>query len=92
MQLEYPGVLNTYDGYMPNFFIPEPRGRFHGLWLVVCGEGNKTFTKDGGPTKHNSYSSKRVENMKRLEDLGFKCLVVRGFNEAKQAVEDYLKR
>lgn len=92
MQIEHPGILNTMDPYMPNFFIPEPRGRYHGLWLEVCAEGNKTFTRDGGPTKYNSYSAIRAQNMKKLEDCGFKCVVVRGFVEASQEIEDYLKR
>jgi hypothetical protein len=90
MQLKYPEILSTYDGYVPKFFIPEPRGRFHGLFLELKGEGSKTFTKAGEPTKCSSYSASTFKNMKRLEDNGFKCEVVRGYEEARIAIEKYL--
>lgn len=92
LKIRYPDIINTFDPYVPNLLIPEPRGRYHGLWINIVGEGNKTFTKTGGPTLHNKHSFIRADHMKRLEELGFKCLVCRGFDETRKAIEVYLKR
>lgn len=91
LDVNYPDVIHTFQGYIPKFFIPIPRGRYHGLFLEIRGEGNKSFTIEGRPTKHDTYAAKMYPNLQKLEDCGFKVVIVKGFPGAKKAIEEYLK-
>jgi VRR-NUC domain len=65
---------------VPDVFLPVPRGRHHGLFIelkrVKCGR----------------LSPQQKAWLRRLEKHGYKCVVARGFDAARRAIEHYLSR
>lgn len=63
---------------IPDLYIACPSKGFHGLFIEL---------KNG---KHGRVSDKQMEMMARLESFGYKCVVVRTFDEFKEVTDNYL--
>ena len=63
----------------PDFFIYEPRGVYHGLAIEMK------------RVKGGRVSEEQKECLKKLSDRGYYATVCRGFDEAKEVIDRYLK-
>lgn len=60
----------------------EPETWFHGLFIEMKSMKNKNKPKP---------SPEQLTYIDALQDQGYKCVIAYGFEEAKQAIEDYYK-
>lgn len=72
-RLKAEGVLAG----VPDLFIAEPSGYYHGLFIEM---------KAG----RNNLRTEQLEMMNRLRDSGYKCVVCWTFDEFMRAVNNYL--
>ena len=63
---------------VPDIFIAEPRGPYHGLYVEMK------------RIKGSVTSKAQIECMGILEDKGYLCVVCKGFKEAKEVFHEYL--
>jgi len=80
MKLKKEGVKRG----VPDLCLPVPMGKYHGMYIEfkpehVPGETNKTYP---------SLSQKQW--LRALDKLGYKAVLVYGFEEGKAAILDYL--
>ena len=71
-------VTGTKPG-VPDIFLAYPRNGYSGLFIEMK------------RTKGGSVSSHQKEWMGKLMDVGYCCVVCRGFDEARQMIIEYLK-
>jgi hypothetical protein len=62
----------------PDFFVYEPRGKYHGLALELK------------RVKGGRVSDSQKECLSKLAERGYKAVVCKGFDEAKKAIDLYL--
>ena len=73
-------------GKLPDLWILEPRGGYHGLFLEIKAEG--IFTKTGKfKTKHIEEQSEMLE---RLREKGYAATFVVLFDQAKDEIDTYM--
>ena len=63
---------------VPDVCLPVPRGRHHGLFIELK------------RTKGGRLSPEQAGWLRGLEKHGHKCVVARGFDAARRAIQDYL--
>lgn len=63
----------------PDFFIYEPRGNYHGLAIELK------------RVKGGKVSEAQKQCLKELSERGYKAVVCRGFEEAKNTIDSYIK-
>lgn len=81
--------LRNQRGY-PDLVIYEPRGRYHGLFIELKKEGEKLYKKDG-ITPISDHIGEQRECMSELVIRGYDCYFAIGFEQAKRAIDNYLK-
>lgn len=74
-QLKAMGMRSGF----PDFFIYEARGGYHGLAIELK------------RVKGGRVSDAQKQCLQELNDRGYKAEVARGFDEARQIIDDYLK-
>jgi hypothetical protein len=73
-------------GKLPDLWILEPRGGYHGLFLEIKAEG--ILKKDGGyKTKH---IEQQADTIMDLQDKGYAATFVVGFDDAQGTIDDYM--
>ncbi len=63
---------------IPDIFLPCPRGRFHGLYIEMK-------RRKGG-----RLSIEQSKMIGRLRGQGYRCEVCRGWEEARDVIEEYM--
>lgn len=63
---------------VPDLFYPVPMGGFHGLFIEM-------------KTKTGRVSQEQKKWIAALETFGYKCVVARGWEDARQALEEYVQ-
>lgn len=74
MRLKQAGV----KAGIPDLFFPEPRGKYHGLFIEVK------------RAKESRTSDAQKYWLEMLNKLGYKAVVVKGFEQAKIAIDEYM--
>jgi hypothetical protein len=73
-------------GKLPDLWILEPRGGYHGLFLEIKAEG--ILKKDGSfKTKHIEEQNDTIQD---LLDKGYHATFVVGFDEAKDEIDSFM--
>lgn len=86
----------------PDMFIAEPRGYLGelmpdsasgqiecaGMFLELKVAGTRIFKKDGSPA--TPHIAEQLEVLRALSARGYHTAMVRGFDEAKKIIDDYL--
>ena len=62
---------------VPDLFYPVPMGGYHGMFIEMKAEHGRT-------------SRDQERWIQALTDLGYKCVIARGWKAAKRALEEYL--
>lgn len=82
----------------PDMFIAEPAPRtcdgtfkheWHGLFIELKRGGTRLKKKDGSWA--NEHIAEQADMLDRLEFRGYKAVFAVGFDEAKEAIDDYLQ-
>lgn len=63
---------------VPDLFYPVPMGGYHGLFIEM-------------KTKTGRLSAEQKKWIGALETFGYKCVVAKGWDEARQALEEYVQ-
>ncbi|MDQ6995451.1 MAG: VRR-NUC domain-containing protein [Mariprofundaceae bacterium] len=63
---------------VPDICLPEPKGRFHGLYIELKTSKGRT-------------SPEQKDWLEHLAKRGYKAVVCKGWIEAKETIENYLK-
>lgn len=74
----------------PDFFIAEPRGPFHGLFLELKADGTRIILKNGKVTA-NKHIREQEETLRILRKLGYFAGFCIGFEEARNTIEGYFE-
>lgn len=81
--------LRSNRGF-PDIVIYEPRGKYHGMFIELKKDGEKLYKKDG-ITPITDHVAEQKECMSELTIRGYDCYFCIGFDQAKQAIDTYLK-
>ena len=73
-------------GKLPDLWILEPRGGYHGLFLEIKAEGILTKT---GKFK-NKHIEEQSEMLERLIEKGYSATFVVGFDDAREEIDNYM--
>lgn len=68
---------------VPDVFLPLPKNGYHGLYLEMK-------RQNLGYKSRGVVSASQKEYLNHLEQMGYKCAVANGFDEAKAIIEAYL--
>ena len=91
--------LNGGRRAWPDMFIAEPAPRcidggwdneYHGLFIELKKDGTRLKKKDGAWA--SEHLAEQADLLDRLEFRGYKAVFAVGFDEAKEAIDEYLKR
>ena len=91
--------LNGGRRAWPDMFIAEPAPRcidggwdneYHGLFIELKKDGTRLKKKDGAWA--SEHLAEQADLLDRLEFRGYKAVFAVGFDEAKEAIDGYLKR
>ena len=74
----------------PDMFIAEPNDGKFGLFLELKREGTRLKKKDG--TWASPHIEEQAEVLERLEFRGYEAKFAVGFEEAKEIIDNYLRR
>ena len=81
----------------PDLQIMEPRNGYHGLFIELKAEGTdllkkRMVDKDGYPMWASDHIKEQHEMIERLNELGYKAEFAIGWDEAKNIIDNYLKK
>jgi hypothetical protein len=88
-QAKKVSALRSSKGW-PDIFIPEPRGRYHGLYIELKKDGEKLFKKDG-KTPISDHVAEQFELIDKLTDRGYSAGFAIGFDKAKKVIDHYFE-
>ena len=74
---------------IPDIFISEPRGGYHGLFLELKRDGVVIFLKNGNITK-NPHIREQWEMLNRLSKKDYKAVFAVGKEEAISIIDNYM--
>lgn len=74
--------------HCPDLIIFEPRGGCHGLFIEL--KAVSPFKKNGD-LKTSSHINNQYFTIKQLRNKGYEAYFCTGFDEAKEAIDNYLK-
>lgn len=80
--------LRSNKGF-PDLVIYEPRKGYSGLFIELKKGGTRLVKKDGTPTDEHVLD--QITCINRLIDRGYKSKICIGYDQAIEAIEDYLK-
>jgi hypothetical protein len=70
--------------------ILAPRGRYHGLFLEIKTENARVYRKDLLPA--DDHIAEQEEWLASLRYEGYDSYFVKGFDEAKEKIDNYLNQ
>jgi hypothetical protein len=72
----------------PDWFLAEPRGGYHGLFLELKREGTKLHKKDGSwATPH---IRQQAEVLTKLDEAGYQAWFGVGWDQCRAIVDEYM--
>lgn len=74
----------------PDLFIAQPTSKAHGLFLELKKRGTRIYKKNGQPA--NQHIAEQEEVLYALSKAGYATEFAVGFEEAKAAIDNYLKK
>lgn len=74
----------------PDMFIAEPRNGYLGLFIELKKEGTRLKKRDGSWA--SDHIEEQAEMLSLLEERGYYSTFARGFDEAKEIIDEYFKR
>jgi VRR-NUC domain. len=74
-----------YKKGLPDLMIFEPRGSYHGLFVEMKAPLIKSISQKGRT------SPEQLEWQEKLNERGYMAIVCYGFEEAKKAIDGYLR-
>ena len=78
-------------GKLPDLFIAEPRGDyFHGLFLEIKKSGTRLYKRD--KTFAKEHYQEQWDMLDKLREKRYMAEFVIGFDNAKQVIDEYLKK
>lgn len=93
IKLTLPQVMNQkalgLTKGIPDIFIAEPNGKYCGLFIELKKSGTKLKTKKG--TWINEHIEIQAEMIEKLKARGYYATFCKGFEEAKETIDNYLK-
>ena len=75
---------------VPDLFIPEPRGKYSGLFLELKAEGARLYLKDGVTLAKSDHLDDQKRMLDKLSDRGFCAMFSQGIDDTMQKVDWYL--
>lgn len=78
------------DRAYPDLFIAYPTEEYHGLFIELKADGVTVYKKNGELTS-NPHIKEQEAMLERLRGLGYRASFAKGFKEAKELIDDYLK-
>lgn len=82
--------LQQHRGY-PDLFIAEPRGKYHGAYIELKRPGTRIFKKDGTLVA-DEHIREQFDVLEQLRKRGYMAEFACGFDEAKEIIDNYLRR
>ena len=81
----------------PDLQIMEPRGKYHGLFIELKAEGTDLLKKKmvdayGYPMWSTPHIREQHEMLEALEQRGYRAEFAIGFDDAKEIIDNYLKK
>jgi len=86
---------------LPDLWIDEPRGMYHGLRIELKREGDSPFRKDGKGLKKKivrkpdgttfDHIAEQAEIIARLQSKGYYACFSVGFDQTKKIIDEYMK-
>lgn len=73
---------------LPDLFISESRGGFHGLYIELKKEGAVIFNKSGGP--YDKHIKEQQDVLRRLRDKGYRAEFGIGYDQCVSIIDTYL--
>jgi hypothetical protein len=80
-------VLKSSKG-IPDLFIAEPRGSYHGLFIEMKKTGENIFQKDL-VTPVSVHVTEQIQMLQRLREKGYYAKFAIGFNDAVSIINHY---
>jgi hypothetical protein len=74
---------------IPDFFILEPKGDYHGLVLELKKEGESPYLKDGG-LSNGKHIQEQYKSILKLQSVGYLADFAVGLDEAIRIVGAYM--
>jgi len=74
---------------LPDLYILEPRGAYHGLILELKTEEAQIYKKDG-TLRANEHVEAQAKTLDKLKKKGYYAAFVQGFDEAKEVIDNYM--
>lgn len=81
--------MNPHRGF-PDFFLAEPKGVYHGLYIEIKKVGESPFKKDG-LIKSNEHLKQQQDMLQKLHTKGYMTLFCTGLDECIKTIENYLQ-
>lgn len=75
---------------VPDLFVAEPRGAYHGLFIELKKEGATVYLK-GGKLSTNSHIQEQAQMLQDLINRGYRACFAVGYKEATWVIDQYLK-
>lgn len=84
------GMMKAIQGKrgFPDFFLIHPNMKYNGLFLEIKAE--TPYLKDGQTLKSNKHLKEQQSMLNKLNLNGYFAKFVTGFDETKQAIDNYL--
>lgn len=80
--------LNSDRAY-PDLFIAYPTEEYHGLFIELKADGVTVYKKNG-ELSSNPHIQEQAEMLDRLTGLGYRASFAKGFEEARELIDDYI--
>ncbi len=73
----------------PDLFIAYPTEEYHGLFIELKADNAKVYLKDGTISKEKHIQEQEAM-LERLRGLGYRASFAKGFDQAKELIDDYI--
>ncbi len=73
----------------PDMFFPEPRDKYHGLYIELKVD-HTTIVKKNGEMTANKHINEQLEMLKELNRRGYMAKFAVGYIMAKEIIDNYL--
>ena len=83
--------LNPNGRAYPDIFLPEPRGKYHGLFIELKRCYADLLTKKGAYKKGRHIEEQR-HILQLLQQKGYRAAFACGFDDTQNLINDYLDR
>lgn len=74
---------------LPDLYILEPRGKYHGLVLELKTEEAHIYKKDG-TLRSNEHVEAQNKTLKKLRDKGYYAVFAVGLDQAIEIIDNYM--